>query len=304
MDESNFVKEELQSELFEPTYKTINAGYKDSFIENRSEIIDTIKTANELHGISDVSFISTYIRQTILKYNNRSIERLKQVGIVLTNEEYLSINSQLEILSVPKEICIKNRYWDPFTLNRIYLNQNFSLPTKLFEQDFVDKLTNILSYIYYNYADYFYKYLRIEIKSDDDMRYLRHISILTQDWITEKSLRFIFSKHYYSDNPEKISETISEINNKIAYGLPRLLKPFYDIKNANSDLLSYFELGIYDKITKQLISMNIPRETAIYLRNKYFENGKEYTNDDIISILTSIYKSEDYWIYIQFSHLL
>lgn len=304
MDESNFVKEELQSELFEPTYKTINVGYEDSFTNNRNKIIDTIKTTNELRGISDVSFISTYIRQTVLKYGNKSIGRLKQVGIVLSGEEYLAINTQLETLSIPKTICIKNRYWDPFTLNRIYLNQNFTLPTNLFEPNFVNKLTSILFYIHYNYPDYFYKYLRIEMKSENYNSYIEHLSILAKDWITEKSLHFIFSKPYYSDKPEKISESISEINNKIAYGLPRLLKPFYDIKNANSDILSYFELGIYEKLTKQLLSMNIPRETAIYLKNKYFESKKEYTNDDIISVLASIYDNEDYWVSIQFSHLL
>ena len=227
---------------------------------------------------------------------------LAQVGIEISIEDYRIIKSRLDSLSIPKDLCLRNRYWDPFTLNRIYLQTKINLPKDIFESDFVNKLKRVLLILNNEYTDYFRKFLKNYNQIFDESK-AYHISRLVYDWIHEKSLSTIFNDDYYSDS-EKIGNTIAELNNTISYGLPRLLKPFYDILLPDSNLLSFFETGIYHKTTKKIFELNIPRETAIYLRNKYFSESKDYTDKEIISKLSSIKDNENYWITVQFEHLL
>lgn len=304
MDESSFndLQEKNQQELFEPVVKTIDAGYGSRFKENKSNIIKTAAETSEINYSLDISFYSIYIRQCILKYGDKSIEMLAQVGIEISIEDYRIIKSRLDSLSIPKDLCLRNRYWDPFTLNRIYLQTKINLPKDIFESDFVNKLKRVLLILYNEYTDYFRKFLKNYNQIFDESK-AYHISRLAYDWIHEKSLSTIFNDDYYSDS-EKIGNTIAELNNTISYGLPRLLKPFYDILLPDSNLLSFFETGIYHKTTKKIFELNIPRETAIYLKNKYFSESKDCTDKEIISKLSSIKDNENYWITVQFEHLL
>lgn len=304
MDESSFndLQEENQQELFEPVVKTIDAGYGSRFKENKNNIIKIAAETSEINYSLDISFYSIYIRQCVLKYGDKSIEMLAQVGIEISIEDYRIIKSRLDSLSIPKDLCLRNRYWDPFTLNRIYLQTKINLPKDIFESDFVNKLKRVLLILNNEYTDYFRKFLKNYNQIFDESK-AYHISRLVYDWIHEKSLSTIFNDDYYSDS-EKIGNTIAELNNTISYGLPRLLKPFYDILLPDSNLLSFFETGIYHKTTKKIFELNIPRETAIYLRNKYFSESKDYTDKEIISKLSSIKDNENYWITVQFEHLL
>lgn len=304
MDESRFkdLQEQNQQELFEPVVKTIDAGYGSRFRENKNNILTTAAETSEINYLSEISFYSIYIRQSILRYGEKSIEMLAQVGIELSTEEYRSIKEKLDDLAIPKELCLKNRYWDPFTLNRIFLDCNMDLPKDIFDPNFINKLKTFLLAVYSEYNDYFKKFLKYYDQTFDE-RKAYHISKLAYDWIHEKTLHSLFKDDYYTDS-EKIGNTISELNNTISYGLPRLLKPFYDILLPESNLLSFFETGIYHKTTKKIFELNIPRETAIYLKDKYFSESKDYTDKDIISKLYSIKDNENYWITVQFEHLL
>lgn len=304
MDESSFndLQEENQQELFEPVVKNIDAGYGSRFNENKNNILNAASGSSEIDYSSEMSFYSIYIRQCILRYGEKSQEMLAQVGIVLSTEDCQIIKAQLDNLSIPKELCLKNRYWDPFTLNRIYLDSNLDLPKDIFDSNFINKLKTILKYIYSQYNEYFQKFLKYYDQTFDDGK-AYHVSKLAQDWIHEKSLSSIFKDDYYTDS-EKIGNTILVLNNTISYGLPRLLKPFYDILLPDSNLLSFFETGIYHKTTKQIFELNIPRETAIYLRTKYFFATQEYTDKEIISKLSNIRNNENYWVTVQFEHLL
>ena len=130
-----------------------------------------------------------------------------------------------------------------------------------------------------------------------------HLSILIKNWISEKTLKEILSDPFY-DEQKKISNCINELQSVIAYGVSMLLKPFYDINATDNSILSFLEMGVSKPMTKKLIELNIPRETAIYLQRNYFNKKNDYTVDEIRSVLNQIKDSVNYWIKIQFEHLL
>lgn len=305
LDESSFTEiyEHDQKELFESATKDISTGYGGVYNDNKILIIDKVKTSEEAANNTDISFLTIYIRQSILKYGKDSLNKLKQVGIDITEQDYFLISKALTKLTISNELCFKNRYWDPFTLQKISLENDINLPVDIFEKNFVNKFVSVLMRIYCNYKPYFMKYLKIYNSKEFSYNDAMHIALLTKNWIEEKSLYEILSDSYY-DNSEKIGNTISELNQIVTYGLPRLLKPFYDILEPNSNLLSYFERGVCKNTTKELVDMNIPRETAIYLQRKYFNKKNAYTAEEIKEVLYNIRSNENYWLSIQFEHLL
>lgn len=86
-----------------------------------------------------------------------------------------------------------------------------------------------------------------------------------------------------------------------------MLKPFYSIKFPDSKFINNIEMGAYKPITLQLISLNIPREVAIILRDTIFKN--EVNNDklsdkDVIKIINDNFKKINFWNQIQLLHLM
>ncbi len=122
----------------------------------------------------------------------------------------------------------------------------------------------------------------------------------------EKSLKDILSDSWY-DTPEKIEKTITQLQNKVSYGLPLLLKPLYDIKFPDNPFLRYMEAGAFKPVTRRLIEYNIPRETALFLENEYASDLD--VNDcsfdhKLKKILTENYPFLNYWVQIQLEGLL
>ncbi len=111
----------------------------------------------------------------------------------------------------------------------------------------------------------------------------------------------------YHNNPDNIEKTISVLQNKISYGLPMLLKPIYDIKLPDNPFLRYIELGAYRPVTRRLIEYSIPRETAIYLTDRYLMSLNIESNNfdrELIQILKCNYGDLGYWIRAQLEILL
>jgi len=93
----------------------------------------------------------------ILKHGDETLNRIKQVGIEITEKELKEIQSQLKNLKVPVDICVKNPYWDPFTIDNLYRYKKWEiLPNNPFDKEFTHKFQSILSTIkeitpfYYN----------------------------------------------------------------------------------------------------------------------------------------------------------
>lgn len=301
MDESGFKKEETQKELFESVEKTIETGYGKRFKDNEKQIKLNVNSDRKLSKFDDSTSLSIYIRQTILKYGIQAKNRFNIVGIDISAEEISNIQSVLTSLSIPKEICFKNRYWDPFVLNQIYLNRdNYIVPTSFYDPSFENKMCDLLFSIYNNYPDYFSRYVKCKFKERNSAF---HFSSLIKKWISEKTLKEILSDSFYDDQ-RKISNCINELQSVISYGISMLLKPFYDIKATDNSILSFLEIGVSKPMTKKLIELNIPRETAIYLQRNYFNAKNDYSIDEIRNVLNQIKDNINYWIKIQFEHLL
>ena len=301
MDGNSFKVENGQQELFESVEKTIEAGYGKKFKDNKETIKMIIHSDAVLQQTDDGSSLSIYIRQTILKYGLGAQKRFKSVGIDISIDEIKDIQKLLETISIPKELCFKNRYWDPFVLNQIFVNRNkYVMPISISDSQFEKKLSKLLFTIYNTYPKYYLRYINYRI---DNPKQSLHLSILAKQWISEKTLKEILSTPYYDDS-EKINRGINELQSIISYSVSMLLKPFYDICATDNSILSFFEMGAFHPITRKLIELNIPRETAIHLRKNYFKEKKEVSEDEIKIELTKIKDSVNYWMYIQFEHLL
>ena len=87
------------------------------------------------------------------------------------------------------------------------------------------------------------------------------------------------------------------------------MKPIFDIKNPESVFLSCMQSGAYNKVTKLLIEIGVPRECAIYLNNNLFssyDSGNKTDNEiesDIRRVLKESIGTLPYWIGVQLDFL-
>jgi hypothetical protein len=145
-----------------------------------------------------------------------------------------------------------------------------------------------------SFPHYFSKYF-------DNNVNLLSASISAKEWMKEKPLKLILSDSYFK-NSDNIEKKIALLQNKISYGIPMLLKPIYDIKYPDNMFLKFIEIGAYLPITRKMIELNIPRETAIYLNQHYFktmDSNIEDIEQIIIESLREIKESLDYWRKVQ-----
>lgn len=89
----------------------------------------------------------SYIRQSVLKYGAESRGRMKNVGIKLTQKQVAAIILKLDSIDVPKEICYKNRYWDPLVLDYIYNEYDGKLPNTPMEKGAKSKLDKAMRFL-------------------------------------------------------------------------------------------------------------------------------------------------------------
>lgn len=312
MDEDAFVETEgyEQIELFEDESKELPTGYEQKFQEYKLEIEDALKNDKIVdETMKKYGYIISYIRQSILRYGKGSKCRLENVGIKLTEKQVDEIILNLKNLSIPKEICYKNRYWDPFVLEKIYTDFNLIIPNSPTEKGAKNKLDKIL------------KWLRD--KEETAFMYKKYIPSLFQNgrlrstmlslgiqWSKGIKLYDIFNDDRYKGDrgTEKIDETIELLQQTISFYLPLLLKPIYDIKNPDSCFLVCMQLGTINNITRAMIEMGIPRETSLYLFEKIFlkfkENEKsDLSEENIREIIKQHYYTLPYWIQVQLNFI-
>lgn len=300
LDELSFQEpSSKQLELFKDTSKELLVGYGKKYQEHKENIKkDLASNIGSNSENQDYSFLTTYLRQTVLKYGLFSQVYLGRVGIVLSDSEMNTIFESLSKLEITKSICSKNRYWDPIDLNKLYQKRAiFNLPTSPAEYRLSYQLKDILSTFRNEFPIYYDKYFGVPDVPGKDI--LLQKCILAENWLKEKTLAEIFSDRFY-DSSEKIDDTISFVQNKISYGLPLLLKPLYDIKEPDSMFTRFIELGAYMPLTRKLIELSIPRETAIFLNNN-FEFKNIDNKQELTSQLREIREKLSYWYKVQLS---
>lgn len=302
LEEDSFEREDSQIELFPEAEKQLRSGYGEKYEQHKLKIDkDLEKNISPNDDNNEYAFLLTYIRQIILKHTDQSEQRLKAVGINLEPSFIKDINDALATLIIPNEVCFKNRYWDPIDLNELFRKESsFFIPTSISDQKIELSLEIILDRMNKEFPTYYKKYFNV------DINLLRSACISAKEWMKEKTLKAILSTPYF-DTPEKVEARISLLQNYISYGLPMLLKPLYDIKDSNNMFLRFIEIGAYNPITRKMIELNIPRETAIFLNQNYFtdiRNQDDHLEDLIVRQLNRVKDSIDYWRRIQIEGII
>lgn len=116
---------------------------------------------------------------------------------------------------------------------------------------------------------------------------------------------------YSGDNgAEEIENTIQILQNIVSFNIPLLLKPLFDIKNPESIFLTCMQAGCIQEETRIMTELGIPRETALYLYEKYFKkNAKINRSDeelekDIRTRLSECYEELPIWVKCQLDFLV
>lgn len=310
LDESGFdgLDDYDQLELFEDVSVELSVGYGEKYEEYKSEINDALNSTSTVdEGMKKYGYLVSYIRQTILRYGDSARYRMKEVGIRLSKEQVSEIISNMNSLKVPKEICYKNRYWDPIVLNEVYISFNCKkLPDISTERGAKARLNEILKFLRDNKAtsSMYNQYIPESNRSGKGRSFLCKACM---DWALEKPLSEILTGDRYEGNEatENIDEMIKMLQNIVAFNVPLLLKPVFDMFNPESCFLTCMQAGAYRSFSRKMIELGIPRETAIYLNNTLFKNKKikketdEQIEELIRKIISEKFEELPYWIGVQ-----
>lgn len=314
MDEDEFSETDgyEQMELFDDVTKELPSGYEQRFEEFREEIEKAVQDNRPVdETMKKYGYIISYIRQSVLRYGSSAQKRMRDVGIKLTQKQVAAINMKLEEISIPHEICYKNRYWDPFVLNKIYISFDGTVPNSPMEKGAKSKLDKALRFLRdTNETVYMYNKYIPSLYRNGKMRSI--MAGLSLQWANGEKLHDILNDSRYDgeEGMNNIDNTIELLQNTISFSVPLLLKPIYDINAPNSCFLTCLQSGAFDSITRCMIEMGIPRETALYLYDEVFKGkecdveGKIELEMEIRKIIKENYKSLPYWMRIQLDFLV
>lgn len=314
MDEDEFSETAgyEQMELFDDVTKELPSGYEQRFEEFRQEIEEVVQGDRPVDAaMKKYGYIISYIRQSVLRYGGEAQKRMRDVGIKLTQKQVAAIIMKLEEISVPHEICYKNRYWDPFVLNKIYTSFDGTVPVTPMEKGAKSKIDKALRFLRdtSETENMYNKYIPPLYRNGK----MRSIMVgLSLQWANGKKLHEILNASRYDgeEGMNNIDDTIELLQNTISFSIPLLLKPIYDIKVPNNCFLTCLQAGAFDSTTRCMIEMGIPRETALYLLDDIFE-GKECNQKEKIELEMEIRNTIKeklelipYWMRVQLDFLV
>ena len=255
-----------------PEEKSLKLGYAERFGTDK-DIIQASLLANLPVNNNDVlnADIIVYVRNMALKYDADGLKRLREVGINISQEIFDRILISVKVLTVPKAICFGNFYWDPMVLDVIYKSvQNEQwpeIPATIFKcgnamHEILQKLQVIAPY----YVD---KYLKINPNDEFGTRKVHSLCSFAENWGSGKPLKDIINPDNWPiKSSDDIDERVADIHTKVSYGIPKLLRPvfqMYDLihETKSSALLGFIEGGSIDTKVRTLMELGVPRETAI-----------------------------------------
>ncbi len=314
LDENEFVDTDgyEQLELFEEVTKELPSNYEQKYEEYKDYIEEALDNNKPVDStMQKYGYLISYIRQSILRYGKESRQKMKDVGITLTQKQVAAIIMKLDAISVPREVCLKNRYWDPLVLDIVYNKFTGEMPATPFEKGAKEKINNALRFLR-DTEETFIMYNRY-VPSKYQNGKMRSIMLaLCMKWAKEKSLKEILNDKRYAgeEGSDNIDETIELLENTISFGIPLLLKPVFDMKNPSSTVLACMQTGAFNVITRTMIEMGIARETAIYLFQNIILNvdldnkGKDEIEMLIRATIKENYEKLPYWIKVQVEFLI
>lgn len=312
LDENSFGETEGydQENLFDNPRKELPTGFEEQYASYSGSINFALENDVAVNdNMSGYGYLVSYIRQIVLRHKEGAIEKLDDVGIHITREQVAAIIRKMKTLSIPHEICIKNRYWDPVILNNIYCNFTLELPISANEVGAKSKLGDVLKFLRDDMQTlYMYnRYIPNELRRGK----MRHLMCeMAIKWARGIKLYDLLQGKYYEGDKgeENIEDTINMLEQVISYKLPLLLKPIYDMRLPDSSFLLALQVGAQTPIVCRMIEMGIPRETAIYLCEKIFANkksdGKDAGATYIRKCIKKNYPKLPYWVQVQLTYLI
>lgn len=313
LDETSFADSDgyEQMTMFDDVTKELPTGYGERFEKYYDDIEQIITTSTPVDNqMSKYGDLISYIRQSVLRYGDKAKQKMQNVGVKLTKEQVAAIILNLNELSVPKDICFKNRYWDPFVLDVIYKNYSENVPNYPIERGASAKLNRMLKFLRDTpeTSTMYYKSIPNQLQNGSGRSYLCRLCMW---WAQETPLSEILSRKNYTDDKiaDEIEDTIEILQNVVSYKVPLLLKPIFDIKNADSVFLSCMQAGAYNKVSKTLIEIGVPRECALYLNEELFKDyiakdkSDEQIENEVRQMLISKKDELPYWISVQLEFL-
>ncbi|MDD2702497.1 MAG: DEAD/DEAH box helicase [Candidatus Omnitrophica bacterium] len=303
LDEGSFV--DLQY-LDGDAEKELTPDYASRFEDSKENLIEVLETGDIPKEEMPFSDLIVYVRQMILRHGDAALNRMKQVGVILSSEQFNSIRESLRNLSVSKEICLRNPYWDPIVLNKLFqeVKKWDELPKSPFDSNFVGTTLSLLKRIEEITPYYFNKYFGIK-----NAKMKLSVVLNAQNWATEKSLNKILSDRNVQDTDE-IDHIINVIAQDVKYSLPKLLRPVVHMQNIDSPILNFIEMGAYKPVTRRLMEMGVPRETALKISERLDEQKMGNILEDesgdgkLISFLQNNFKKMPYWERIQLQSII
>jgi len=267
LDEESFRDDESpQDDLFSSTLKTVNAGYRVMFTQNREEVLSELAKPGVASSRS-AKFIATYIRQATVRYGEAARERLASLGIGLSQGEFDQSLRLVRSIDVGPDICARNRYWDPFDLQ--LLKDSFEasslkdLPSTVWEKGLSGALEEWILFHERVVPHYFHRYMG----ATSSGKFISAIAKSAESWAREVPLRkMIENRHFAAHELGKIDSQVALIYKHVVHSLPSLLKPLTDIRGQGSAVLAAIESGAYHPATRFLTSTGLFRETAVALR--------------------------------------
>lgn len=316
LDENEFEITEgyEQESLFTDTRKDVSVGYGECFEAYKEEILDVVESETLVgHDMKSYGHLVTYIRQNILRYGTSAKDRMDQTGVSLTREQVAAIILKLKELSVPQELCLQNRYWDPFVLNDIYMKYSGTVPGHPTDKRAEKQLADVLKFLRDNEStSHMYESCIPAQYRKGPSRHMLCASCIK--WASQKPLSELLTGTYYEGNEgaEHIETTIKLLQETVSFNIPLLIKPVVEMKNKKSPILSCLQTGAYSKPVRRLIEIGVPRELAIELgydnRFKRIEILSSENNYDydvrIKNKLEAILPKLPYWKQVQLSFLL
>lgn len=268
LDEGSFRPDDGQGDLFGEANKTLRPGYGELFEENRADVLAELKEP----GSSDTDaakFIASHIRQTSLRHNSAAMRRLAAVGIGVDATLLARVQRDIQALTVPKEVLLSNRYWDPFDLQEISDQLSGGgvgqLPNDVWQKNVASRVAELIEFQSAVSPSYFRRYLGSAISS----RFCYLIAKSAESWGRETPLRTIIEdRHFSGDVDLQIDNQVALIYRQVVYGLTALLKPIAELQGTGAPLLASFESGVYHPATQFMTSLGLYRETAVQVKRK------------------------------------
>jgi hypothetical protein len=281
LDEKSFDDEGVDISKHEG--QEVGTDFKARFERSREQIFDVLRSNKPITKELPNSDLVAYIRTTARTNPDQFRDKLLRIGIDMEEIEAKAIVENMANLKVGADVCRRNPHWDPLVLElllekyqeELRLNPDWKIPQTPFDQRFIANLKIALTIVDTAAPFYFKKYLPT-IKKPRSPLYLDENKVLRLAflWGTEASLDKIIGEFWNEKlDAGSIEGILKVLSDVVPFDLPKVLRPLITIDDPENSLLSWMEIGAYQKLTKSFMERGLGREPAIRIVAKISDLG-------------------------------